>query len=210
MDNYAAHKHPKVNAWLAAHPTRDLPFHPDPRASWMNLVEFWFSLIERQAIHRGTDGSVSDLNAKIRALIDGWNDRCHPFVWTNTADQILNKANPKQTSNAGTNGGSRRLGIASRTRFAISVSSFSIMSKAPCRSRPTTAPSCTPMDCAAYWTLIHGRVEVDEVAGYAARCESRRSNSHRDQCWVSSGSARSPKMARLFASTSGRQKLIEK
>ena len=67
----------------------------------MNLVEVWFSLIERQAIHRGTFGSVKDLNAKIRAFIDGWNDRCHPFVWTKTADQILTKANRQKTSNAG-------------------------------------------------------------------------------------------------------------
>jgi hypothetical protein len=67
----------------------------------MNLVEVWFSLIERQAIHRGTFGSVRDLNAKIRAYIDGWNDRCHPFVWTKTADQILTKANRQKTSNAG-------------------------------------------------------------------------------------------------------------
>ena len=68
--------------------------------SWMNLVEVWFSLIERQAIHRGTFGSVKDLNAKIRALIDGWNDRAHPFVWTKTADQILTKAIRQKTSNA--------------------------------------------------------------------------------------------------------------
>jgi hypothetical protein len=39
--------------------------------SWLNLVEVWFGNIERQAIHRGTFGSVKDLNAKIRALIDG-------------------------------------------------------------------------------------------------------------------------------------------
>src|SRR5918994_1967660 len=100
MDNYAAHKHPKVQAWLAANPRVICHFTPT-HASWMNLVEVWFSLIERQAIHRGTFGSVRDLNAKIRAYIDGWNDRRHPFVWTKTADQILNKANRKQTSNAG-------------------------------------------------------------------------------------------------------------
>ena len=67
----------------------------------MNLVEVWFSLIERQAIHRGAFGSVKDLNAKIRAFIEGWNDRSHPFVWTKTAEDILKKANRKQTSNAG-------------------------------------------------------------------------------------------------------------
>ena len=39
--------------------------------------------------------------AKIRTFIDGWNDRCHPFVWTKTAEQVLKKANRKKTSNAG-------------------------------------------------------------------------------------------------------------
>jgi hypothetical protein len=46
----------------------------------MNLVEVWFSLLERQANHRGTFRSGPDLNAKIRAFIDGWNDRAHPFA----------------------------------------------------------------------------------------------------------------------------------
>jgi hypothetical protein len=56
MDNYAAHKHPAVKAWLAANPRVHCHFTPT-HASWMNLVEVWFSLIERQAIHRGTFGS---------------------------------------------------------------------------------------------------------------------------------------------------------
>ncbi len=100
MDNYAAHKHKNVKAWLAANPRVTCHFTPT-HASWMNLVEVWFSLIERQAIHRGSYRSVKELNAKIRTYIDGWNDRCHPFVWTKTADEILNKANRKNTSNAG-------------------------------------------------------------------------------------------------------------
>ena len=100
MDNYAAHKHSAVKAWLAANPRVHVHFTPT-HASWMNLVEVWFSLIERQAIHRGTFGSVKDLNAKIRAFIEGWNDRAHPFVWTKTADEILAKANRQKTSNAG-------------------------------------------------------------------------------------------------------------
>jgi hypothetical protein len=64
-------------------------------------VEGWFSLIERPAIHRGTFGSVKDLNAKIRGCIDGRNNCCHPFVWTKTADQMLTRANRQRTSNAG-------------------------------------------------------------------------------------------------------------
>ena len=99
MDNYAAHKHPKVRQWLAANPRVVVHFTPT-HASWMNLVEVWFSIIERQAIHRGTYGSVRDLNAKIRAFITGWNDRAHPFTWTRTPEQILKKANRKKNSDA--------------------------------------------------------------------------------------------------------------
>jgi len=100
MDNYATHKRVEVRDWLAANPRIHVHFTPTS-GSWLNLVEVWFGIIEKQAIHRGTFGSVRDLNAKIRAFIDGWNDRCHPFVWTKTAEEILKKANRKQTSNAG-------------------------------------------------------------------------------------------------------------
>ncbi len=100
MDNYAAHKHKAVKGWLAANPRVICHFTPT-HASWMNLVEVWFSLIERQAIHRGSYGSVKELNAKIRTYIDGWNDRCYPFVWTKTAEDILAKAT-KQQATSGT------------------------------------------------------------------------------------------------------------
>lgn len=67
MDNYAAHKHPNVKAWLEAHPRVKCHFTPT-HASWMNLVEVWFGIIERQAIHRGTFRSV-----KVELLIiDDW------------------------------------------------------------------------------------------------------------------------------------------
>jgi transposase len=97
MDNYAAHKHAAVKTWLSQNPRIHVHFTPT-HASWMNMVECWFSLAERQAIHRGTYRSVRDLNTKIRAYIDGWNDRAHPFAWTKTAEQILAKANRKKTS----------------------------------------------------------------------------------------------------------------
>jgi transposase len=97
MDNYAAHKRVEIRRWLEANPRIQVHFTPTS-ASWMNLVEVWFGIIERQAIHRGTFRSVRDLNAKIRGFINGWNDRCHPFVWTKTPDQILAKANRQNTS----------------------------------------------------------------------------------------------------------------
>ncbi len=98
MDNYAAHKRVEIRNWVAANPRIHVHFTPTS-GSWLNLVEVWFGIIERQAIRRGTFGSVKELNAKIRAFIDGWNERCNPFVWTKTADEILKKANRQTTSN---------------------------------------------------------------------------------------------------------------
>jgi len=97
-DNYATHKHPAVHAWLAKHPRVRMHFTPTS-GSWLNLVEVFFGIITRQAIRRGTFTSVKDLIAAIETFIDAWNDRCQPFVWTKTADEILTKANRKVTSN---------------------------------------------------------------------------------------------------------------
>ena len=67
-------------------------------ASWMNLVEIFFGIITRQAIRRGTFTSVPDLIGAIRIFIDAYNERCEPFTWTKTADQILTKAHRQKTS----------------------------------------------------------------------------------------------------------------
>ncbi|VEH41640.1 Uncharacterised protein [Kocuria rosea] len=64
-------------------------------------MEVWFGIIKRQALHRADVASVPELNKRIRAFITGWNDRCHPFVWTNTSIEILNKANRSTTSITG-------------------------------------------------------------------------------------------------------------
>jgi SAM-dependent methyltransferase len=81
MDNYAAHKRVEIRDWLTANPRVHVHFTPTS-ASWMNLDEVWFGIIEKPAIHCGSFGSVKDLTIKIRVFINGWNDRCHPFVWT--------------------------------------------------------------------------------------------------------------------------------
>jgi transposase len=99
MDNYAAHKRSEVTAWLRANPRIQVHFTPTS-ASWLNLVEVWFGIIERQAIRRGVFPSVRDLMIKIRAFIDGWNSRKHPFIWTKTPDDVLAKIKRKQTSSA--------------------------------------------------------------------------------------------------------------
>jgi transposase len=90
-DNYTTHKHPKVQAWLARNPRITMHFTPTS-GSWLNMVEIFFSIITRQAIRRGTYRSVKDLIAAISTFIDGWNERCQPFTWTKTADEIIPKA----------------------------------------------------------------------------------------------------------------------
>ena len=97
-DNYATHNHPAVRAWLAKNPRITMHFTPTS-GSWLNMVEIFFGIITRQAIRRGTFTSVKDLIAAIETFIDGWNERCQPFVWTKSADQILLKATRMKTSN---------------------------------------------------------------------------------------------------------------
>jgi transposase len=96
-DNYATHKHPRVKAWLERNPRVQLHFTPTS-GSWLNMVEIFFGIITRQAIRRGTFGSVRELVEAIRRFIDGWNDRCEPFVWTKDADTILARANRQANS----------------------------------------------------------------------------------------------------------------
>jgi transposase len=98
VDNYGTHKHPDVIAWLARHPRIVLHFTPTS-GSWLNMVEIFFSIITRQAIRRGSFTSVKELIAAIENFIDGWNDRCQPFIWTKTAEELLPRRRPsKRTS----------------------------------------------------------------------------------------------------------------
>jgi transposase len=97
VDNYATHKHPSVQAWLAKNRRITLHFTPTS-GSWLNMVEIFFGIITRQAIRRGTFTSVKDLITAIETYIYAWNERCHPFTWTKTADDILTKTTSGQRS----------------------------------------------------------------------------------------------------------------
>jgi transposase len=88
LDNSSTHKTPAIQKWLAAHPRFVLHFTPTS-ASWLNLVERWFAELTTKLLKRGAHRSVGALNADIRAWIETWNDNPRPFVWTKTADQIL-------------------------------------------------------------------------------------------------------------------------
>ena len=90
MDNYATHKHAKVRAWLAKHPRFHVHYTPT-YSSWLNQVERWFGLITQRAIRRGSFRSVKELVAHIERFVERYNDNPVPFVWTATADPILQK-----------------------------------------------------------------------------------------------------------------------
>ena len=90
LDNYATHKHDNVKKWLAKHPRFHLHFTPTS-SSWLNLVERFFGKLTDKAIRRGIFHSVPDLIAAIEAYLKATNQDPKPFVWTATADSILEK-----------------------------------------------------------------------------------------------------------------------
>jgi transposase len=90
VDNYATHKHPKVQAWLAKHPRFTVHFIPTS-SSWLNLVERWFRNLTEEAIRRGVFHNVAELEATIAAYLEANNADPKPFVWTASAEKILEK-----------------------------------------------------------------------------------------------------------------------
>jgi transposase len=88
LDNSSTHKTPAIKKWLLAHPRFVLHFTPTS-SSWLNLVERWFSELTNKKLRRGAHRSVRELNTDIRAWIAAWNENPRPYVWTKTADQIL-------------------------------------------------------------------------------------------------------------------------
>ena len=90
VDNYATHKHAKVRLWLAERPRYHVHYVPT-YSSWLNQVEIWFNIITQKAIRRGSFKSVKELVARIERFVSHYNAKTRPFVWTATADSILQK-----------------------------------------------------------------------------------------------------------------------
>jgi transposase len=108
-DNYATHNTAEIKTWLARHPRFHVHFTPTG-SSWMNQVERWFGLLTDKLIRRGVHTSVQALENDIREWIATWNDNPRPFIWTKTADEILNsladylaKIAPPSSTKSGTN-----------------------------------------------------------------------------------------------------------
>ena len=89
-DNYATHKHPAVQDWLAKHPRFNMHFTPTS-ASWLNMVERFFRDITTERLRRGVFTSVPELIGAIDAYIAHHNTKPKPFIWTKSARDILQK-----------------------------------------------------------------------------------------------------------------------
>ena len=88
LDNYATHKTPAIREWQVKHPRFQLHFTPTS-SSWLNLVERWFAELTSRKLRRSAHRSVTELEAGIRQWINEWNKNPRPFVWTKSADEIL-------------------------------------------------------------------------------------------------------------------------
>jgi transposase len=88
LDNYGTHKTPAIKRWLLRHPRYHLHFTPTG-GSWLNLVERWFALLTERQLRRGVHRSTRELEDAIRTYLEHHNRHPKPFIWTKTADQIL-------------------------------------------------------------------------------------------------------------------------
>ncbi len=87
-DNYSTHKHPTINAWLEKHPRFHMHFTPT-YSSWINQVERLFAEVTRDLLQRSDHRSVQALEKDLREWVKAWNEDPKPFIWTKTAEEIL-------------------------------------------------------------------------------------------------------------------------
>jgi transposase len=100
VDNSSTHSTPEVRRWLQRHRRVHLHFTPKG-ASWMNMVESWFSILTRQQVRRGSFASVTELIEAIERFVASYNARAQPFAWTKPATEVLAKAVRKPIATSG-------------------------------------------------------------------------------------------------------------
>lgn len=93
LDNASTYTTPRVERWFARRPRFHRHFTPT-RASWLNQVETWFSILSRRAVRRGSFGSVAQLRAAIDRFLQDWNRHPRPFVWVKSPAAIVAKMRP--------------------------------------------------------------------------------------------------------------------
>jgi transposase len=79
LDNLNTHK--KNERWLAKHPRVHFHFTPT-RASWLNQIETWFSILQGQSLSGASFTAVAQLQEHINAFVRTYNQHAEPFVWT--------------------------------------------------------------------------------------------------------------------------------
>lgn len=92
-DNYSTHKSPTIMKWLAAHPRFHMHFTPT-YSSWLHQIEHWSGLLTHQNLRRSVYRSIQAFENDIRDWISTWNKSPHPFNWTKSADEILERLAP--------------------------------------------------------------------------------------------------------------------
>ena len=97
VDNYSTHKHIKVQNWLKRNKRVTLHFTPTS-SSWLNLVERFFGVLTEKQLKRGVFTSVGELEQKIIDYIDTNNQNPKPFVWTKSAEEILEKVSQARST----------------------------------------------------------------------------------------------------------------
>lgn len=97
VDNYATHKHPKVQAWLKKHPRFHVHFIPTS-SSWLNIIERWFSELTTKRLRRGVFKSVTELERAINDYAEHHNEDPQAFNWVKRADEILEKVSRARAS----------------------------------------------------------------------------------------------------------------
>jgi len=90
LDNSSTHSTPAIRAWLDAHPRVQFHFTPTG-ASWLNLIEVWFSILTPKAVRRGSFDTVRALVTHIHDYIERWNDHPTRFVWTKNPADLIKK-----------------------------------------------------------------------------------------------------------------------
>ena len=85
MDNGSSHTSRATRAWIAAHPRFAVTYTPK-HASWLNMIEQWFSVLARKLLRRGDFASQHDLEARITEFTIGYNKTAHPWKWKYDAD----------------------------------------------------------------------------------------------------------------------------
>ena len=90
-DNVSIHKGKQTQAWLKKHPRFRMHFMP-VHCSWMNQIEQWFSILQRKRLVASNFADLEELESKLLAFIDEWNEEAHPFQWTDKSfKKILDK-----------------------------------------------------------------------------------------------------------------------